>query len=134
MKLTTFTLVTLMVLLACKSKKNVTTHSHDFDSEVTLSVGDSATFEDGLTFILKRVTADSRCPKGANCVWAGEVTAVFTANQEEELTISSDPLKNPVKLGTYLIQFTKTLPEKEDKDIAQKDYQLTFKITKAVEP
>lgn len=129
------TLISITVLFACKSKKQVTaTHSHEFEKPITLAIGDSATFEDGLVFRLLRVTSDSRCPKGANCVWAGEVVAVFNANDEEELTISSDPLKNPVKLGAYFIEFTGASPEKTDAKIAQADYRLTFNIKKPVKP
>jgi|GEM_PF-3566809 len=120
-------------MIACKGKKKSITHSHEFNEDVTIGVGDTATFDDGLQFSLVRITSDSRCPKGSNCVWAGEVVAVFTANEEEELTISSDPLKNPVKLGTYLIELVGASPEKTDAAIAQGDYQLTFKIRKPIE-
>jgi hypothetical protein len=136
MRLRTISLILFsLVLFACKGKKDVAAKpSHKFDQNISLGTGDSATFEDGLVFKLIRVTSDSRCPKGAQCVWEGEVTAVFTANKEEELTISSDPLKNPLKLGSYLIEFNKVLPIKEQKEIAQEEYTLNFKITKSVQP
>jgi hypothetical protein len=133
MKLSTFTLIVLM-LFACKSKKNTVVATDKFEKPVTLGIGDSAVFEDGLVFKLMRVTSDSRCPKGTNCIWAGEVVAVFTANQEEELTISSDPLKNPVKLGVYTIEFNSVAPEKTEAAIANENYKLGFLIKKAAQP
>jgi hypothetical protein len=136
MKTTIYSLslvVLTISMMACKGKKKTITHSHEFDQDVTIGVGDTATFDDGLSFSLVRITSDSRCPKGAECIWAGEVVAVFTANDEEELTISSDPLKNPVKLGTYLIELIGASPEKTEATIAQGDYRLTFKIRKPIE-
>jgi hypothetical protein len=129
MKLSTLTLL-ILVLASCKSKKNASTSIEKFEKPLEMSIGDSATFEDGLVFKLIRVTSDSRCPKGTTCIWAGEVVAVFTANKEEELTISSDPLKNPVKLGEYVIEFVSTAPEKTEAAIANEDYKLGFIIKK----
>ncbi len=38
------------------------------------------------------VTADSRCPTGAQCVWAGEATMLLTVgyNQQVSLTLGAD--------------------------------------------
>lgn len=132
MRITSLALIlATLFLFACKGKKDVAQkHTHNYGAKFNMHIGDSATFDDGLVFRLKRVTSDSRCPKGSNCVWAGEVIAVFSANEEEELTISSDPLKNPVQLGAYQIELFQVEPVKEDKEIAQKDYQLFFNITK----
>lgn len=47
-----------------------------FGTAVTLSVGDTATYKDGLHVTLTDVN-DSRCPKGVQCMWAGELRAIF---------------------------------------------------------
>lgn len=49
----------------------------DFNTPFTLSVGKRTTFKNGLQMTLVRLN-DSRCPKGAVCVWEGEVIAQFS--------------------------------------------------------
>ncbi len=48
----------------------------DFNTPVSLSPGKRTTFADGLRVALVGLN-DSRCPKTAVCVWAGEITAQF---------------------------------------------------------
>lgn len=47
-----------------------------FNTAITFSVGDTATFTDGLTVKLEKIN-DSRCPEDVQCVWAGELAAEF---------------------------------------------------------
>lgn len=47
-----------------------------FNESLTLRVGESAVFEDGLITTVKAIE-DSRCPVGATCVWQGELAAVL---------------------------------------------------------
>lgn len=44
---------------------------------VVLGFGDETTIAAGTQLRFLRVVNDSRCPKGAQCVWAGEVTVEF---------------------------------------------------------
>lgn len=53
---------------------------------VTLKVGASAAFADGLKVTLKSID-DSRCPKDVQCVWAGELAAVISAAASGEPAI-----------------------------------------------
>jgi len=85
----------MLVLLSCAGRKKAVKNFQPFDKTFEMVVGDSAKFQDDFSFKLIRITSDSRCPKGANCIWAGEVTVVFKAGNEEELTMSSDPSKKP---------------------------------------
>lgn len=48
-----------------------------FASEVTLQSADQITFSDGLTLTLIEIN-DSRCPADAQCIWAGELSALIT--------------------------------------------------------
>ena len=46
-------------------------------ASIVISVGEETTIDTGTRLRLLRVVADSRCPKGAQCVWEGEVTLEF---------------------------------------------------------
>ena len=45
-------------------------------SHLVLGIGERVALPDG-TLALQRIAADSRCPKDAQCIWAGEVTLAF---------------------------------------------------------
>lgn len=55
-----------------KPNEPVTPPVAAFGSAVTLAVGDSATYDDGLVVRLTEIN-DSRCPQGVQCVWQGEL-------------------------------------------------------------
>jgi len=46
-------------------------------TSIVISVGEETTIAPDTRLRLLRVVADSRCPKGVQCVWAGEVTLEF---------------------------------------------------------
>lgn len=75
-------------------------------SEIELSVGESAVFEDGLTAQLTAIN-DSRCQPGVVCIWEGELSPVLTlsggnlhANVEVTLGTSTKPTST---VGTYTV-------------------------------
>lgn len=47
-----------------------------YGGTLTLAVGESASFDDGLSLRLDRIE-DSRCRQGVQCVWAGELAPVL---------------------------------------------------------
>jgi hypothetical protein len=65
----------------------------EFGGSVVFKLNDKITFSDGLNVVLKEIN-DSRCPKGVQCIWAGEISGIFT--------ISGAGLVSPVeiRLGT----------------------------------
>ncbi|WP_367756430.1 hypothetical protein [Flavobacterium sp. WC2430] len=50
----------------------------------------------GYQFVLKQIVSDSRCPKGVNCIWAGEIKLLVSVYQDkhfitdEAVTISGN--------------------------------------------
>ena len=46
-------------------------------TSIVISVGEQTAIAPDAQLRLLRVVSDSRCPKGAQCVWAGEVTLEF---------------------------------------------------------
>ena len=45
-------------------------------TSLVLGIGERVPLAGG-SLVLQRIAADSRCPKGAQCIWAGEVTLAF---------------------------------------------------------
>ena len=48
----------------------------EFNKIISFKLNDKFTFVDGLEITLKEIN-DSRCPKGVQCVWAGEISGLF---------------------------------------------------------
>jgi hypothetical protein len=71
-------------------------------------LNEKITFTDGLVVALT-VLDDSRCPKGVQCIWAGEISATFE--------LSGGKLKNPgeIHLGTV-----------NDKSMTVENYTITL--------
>ena len=83
------------------------------DTTVTLRVGQSAVFG-GVRVTFRQIVSDSRCPEGAQCVWAGEVQVKLAfssaAAQPQELVLHSDPPSNSGKLLGLQAKFISLRP------------------------
>lgn len=108
----------------------------NLDTEFTLAVGQSVTVAgEGLSIEFVEVVSDSRCPKGATCIWAGEASCLI------ELTTSDSTLSKVLTqpgpsspstdtVAGYDITFD-ILPYPElGKQIDAKDYRLQMVVTK----
>lgn len=73
--------------------ENPVTKITEFGELVSFKLNDSVTFSDGLNIVLKEIN-DSRCPKGVQCIWAGEISGSFVLTGAE----FSSP--GEVRLGT----------------------------------
>jgi hypothetical protein len=120
----------IALLSSCSS-----TIKASLDSEFTLSVGQSARIaSESMDIKFIGVTADSRCPKGVECVWAGEVTC--------EIEITKDGVKNRITLKTvpltdsswgntfqdYQLVFDVSPYPEAGKTIAKDDYRLLLTV------
>ncbi|MBA4072914.1 MAG: hypothetical protein C0497_13905 [Gemmatimonas sp.] len=80
------------------------------------------------------VTSDSRCPTGAQCVWAGEAVALFTVggSQQVSLTLGADASRATVIVRDkqFTIVALKPYP-KLNETIAKGDYIATIRFTSA---
>ena len=69
------TIVALLACSACSSATPAPPLRAGPGQPFSLRVGESARTDDGALVIgFEGVTADSRCPKGEQCVWAGDAT------------------------------------------------------------
>ena len=80
------------------------------------------------------VTADSRCPTGAQCVWAGEAVVLFTvgSNQQVPLPLGADASKATVIVRDkqFTIVALKPYP-RVNETITKGDYIATIRFTSA---
>lgn len=60
-----------------KSGENLADNFKEFNRLILMTVNNPITFPDGLSVLLKEIN-DSRCPQGVQCIWAGELSGIFT--------------------------------------------------------
>lgn len=95
-----------------------------------LRVGESTTVG-GLTVKLIEIESDSRCPRTAVCIWAGEVAAkvqLTSANRNEAVTLHS--MSAVSTFGDYQIGITGVSPARQRTAPAKSEYHLTFSVEK----
>ena len=108
----------------------------NLDKEFTLSVGQiAAVVGENLTIKFVEVISDSRCPKGATCIWAGEVNCLveITKSQSTNTKVLTQPgLSTPSKTSftDYEITFDVEPYPELGKEINKKDYHLQLIISK----
>lgn len=89
---------------------------------------------DTTTVRFAAVTSDSRCPSGAQCVWAGEATVVFTVGGVRPVTLGLQPGSVPSTaiVGMYQITLVALTPYPAvNKSIAKSDYVATIRFDSA---
>lgn len=80
------------------------------------------------------VTSDSRCPSGAQCIWAGEATVVLTVGGTQSVTLRLQPGAPGATaiVGGYQITLVALAPHPAvNKSIVQNDYVATIQFDSA---
>jgi len=80
------------------------------------------------------VTADSRCPSGAQCVWAGEATVLLTVGgtQQVSLTLGADSSKATAIVRSAQVKMVGLRPYPAvNSTIAKADYVATIRVGSA---
>ena len=105
--------------------------------EFSLAIGQTATIQgESLAVKFLDVTADSRCPKGATCIWAGEAKSLvsFIVNgQPKEVVLTEPGLSAPPFQQTeegYQVAFSLTPYPEVGKEIDEKGYRLVLTVTR----
>ena len=107
-----------------------------FEQEFKLKIGESAkTPHEGLQIEFDSVPEDSRCPKGVNCVWAGNAKILLKVKKDAdkpanvELNTNINP-KTSRYLGYELsLKELKPYPE-SNATIKSSDYEVTLTVHK----
>jgi len=110
------------------------------NEEFSLSVGQRAGVEgEDLRVQFVDVVADSRCPKGVTCIWAGEVKCLVEvvasgSSERVELTqpgLGGGPSRQAVK--GYGLSFAVDPYPEAGKQISRDDYRLRLTVRKGVQ-
>lgn len=143
-------LLSLITLNACSAQKNTSETEVETEVENNQDVVASETFTklrmgsltpfDDMMVKLKDVTNDSRCPKGTQCIWAGEVSIVVgmypKGKFENDVSITFSPKavneQNPMLLfendtNSYYAYGLSPYP-KSGSAIEKKAYEMLIKI------
>ncbi len=132
----TTTISTSTTPLATTTPTAPTKSSETLPKQITLSSVNYYEFPDGGTVSLKQIN-DSRCAANVNCIWAGNVIAIFNlkkGNMTEsfELKFGAGAENSQFNYGDYKIKIMNVLPERgvESQIITQRDYKVTIMISK----
>ncbi len=110
--------------------------SADLNEEFFIGLGQKAEVrESGLEITFDRVIDDSRCPKGVECVWAGngkvELTIHFSGEDPriQEINTNLDPKE--IQAAEYRIQLIDLQPYPvKNQEILPEDYRIKLILKK----
>lgn len=126
-----------LLLISCTGSNDISTPSLGLEFSLKPGQQTSISGED-LNVQFKSVTNDSRCPTGAQCIWAGnaevnvELSKAGSAASTVQLnTAETTSLPSQATYLNYTIQVTGLQPTPEvNATIAQSDYIGRFIVTK----
>jgi hypothetical protein len=102
----------------------------------SIQVGNSVC-NNGTGIVFKKVISDSRCPKDANCIWAGEIRIqlqIFSGTDTLvtlELTTREPTAEVTVDQKTYVIEMTRAEPyPMSQHQIDPERYIVTLEVTR----
>jgi hypothetical protein len=122
-------LVTLGTVLAGCTGRNFR-----FGEQFTFAPGQSVTVGGEVKVKFVNVTEDSRCPKGVQCIWAGQVvcllelTAGGKTSQVSVIESGGGPAEQTA--SDYQFKFEVAPYPEAGKQISLKDYRLSMNVTK----
>lgn len=108
----------------------------------SLKSGQSAALaDDSLRVGMEAVIGDSRCPKGHQCIWAGEAIVRLwvqqrgRAKQTLELRTSASASQQSIGSGQHTVQLLRVDPYPiGDRSIAASDYSATLAVHAGAPP
>jgi hypothetical protein len=121
----------LLILSGCNKPAG---NEVSLGQEFTLSVGQSVMVAgENLSIKFIDVTSDSRCPKGATCIWEGEVSALIEitssgSTYRKVLTQPGSSSSTKTSFTNYEIMFDIQPYPELNKEIDRKDYRLELVI------
>ncbi len=135
----TFTIVLLsLAFFACKKKQAPGYSTVKVDEVFEMKMSQSVEVKDaGLKLTFTAVPADSRCPKGVNCIQEGDVKVTMAAvagmdNRNLEFVMKASQASPASQtFAGYKIQLLSVMPYPEaDKQIKKEDYVLKLAVRK----
>jgi len=127
------TLVAILLLASCVQQPSET--SAALGQKVSLVPGQAASIQgEGLKIRFLEITADSRCPTGVTCIWAGEVSSLVEIDFRDSTLsrVLTAPGSSPGKADfeNYEIVFEVQPYPEAGKQIGKEDYRLSLEVNK----
>jgi uncharacterized Zn finger protein len=131
----------VVALVACGTQAKVRARKTvRLDQNFVLRVGQEVLVaEQQLSVKFVSVPEDSRCPKGVNCIWAGNVRVQLqvtkTGSKPSKIELSLNPRDFPdgeaSEQGNYRIKLVGVDPYPvKDQQLTAKDYAVTLSVSK----
>jgi hypothetical protein len=125
-------LILPLILTACGSSQV----SAALGTQFTLPAGQTAIIPgESLKIKFVEVTADSRCAKGVECVWAGQADCLmllYKGDSQTSLTFTQEGSNevNSIDFNVYNVVFKLEPYPEAGKEIKPADYRLVMTVTK----
>jgi hypothetical protein len=132
----------VLAFIACgaTAKKVGARKTVRLNQNFVLRVGQEVTVADQKLYVkFVSVPEDSRCPKGVNCIWAGNVRVLVQVtkigSKPARLELNLNPRDFPdgesAESGNYRIKLVGVEPYPViDQELTAKDYTVTLKVSK----
>lgn len=131
-------LLLLIVILLVSCKDEVVSPNEVKTAELNkpfeLKIGESVSLEMGkVNFTFESVPADSRCPTGANCRWAGDATVIIKFSEEFRDSLHTNTNPSSVTVDTYALNLISLSPyPKVSEQINADAYIAKFEVNKVI--
>jgi hypothetical protein len=102
-------LIIVFSLVSCAQKIETTKGTKIFTQKVVK--------QKGTQLVLKKVTNDSRCPEGVNCIWAGECEILISVYKNNKFVKDEKILLSPKLYKANIAWFSKYYPNKKITEI-----------------
>lgn len=130
----------LILLTSCGSKKTASNIQHNYSGKDTIEINSNyPVFDVTHKFLIEldSIISDSRCPKGSQCVWAGNANIRLKATMVEDnethfLDLNTNPQFNQdTVINNYQFKLLDITPYPEnEKTFPYYDYRATIAIEK----
>src|SRR5688500_2560698 len=106
------------------------------DQEISVKIGETKTATaSGIRINFVEVLEDSRCPEGANCIWAGRARIKVTIDGKDvssmTVELATDGDTQSIKVGNYQVHLVKLEPKPSaQKAPEEKEYSAWFRFEK----
>jgi len=124
-------LVLAALAIACSGSSTAPRLGDDIDVRYGASVrvpGDTVQVQ------FTAVTSDSRCPSGAQCIWAGEAAVLFTVGGSEQVTLTlgaNEAKARTIVRGTQMLLVALKPYPTVSGSRSRSDYVATIRFTSA---
>jgi len=125
------------LLAACTHAPLAATQSVTIGQSFALKIGQSvAVSGEGLELAFETVVGDSRCPRGVQCIRAGEATIRIAAEKapgaRAAIELRTTPSGNDAAYGSYSIRLLSLNPYPDaNRQIEKEEYEATLVVTGA---